>query len=252
MPGSCSSPERAWGCTWIGSRARTTTPATTGPSSRWPARDCATCLENDAAWALAALGDTAAAESLAADWLDRPPGDHGFPGQQAECVALELEGHGHPESGRRVMTATDQWYQRHRIDQAGFQDRIPCLWHRFSPAYYLGDWTRARTAYRRRLGHEEDVGDSLVTEAALGALAVRLGDRAEAERMDRSLERLREDHGVTYARARMALLRGDRDEAMRLLRRAYDQGLRVPDHTDPDLEPLRGDLAYQELYRPRE
>ena len=44
---------------------------------------------------------------------------------------------------------------------------------------------------------------------------------------------------------------GEVDAAIRLLRRAYDEGLRQPDHIDPDFEPLRADSAYQELYRPR-
>jgi len=41
------------------------------------------------------------------------------------------------------------------------------------------------------------------------------------------------------------------EAAIRLLRRAYDEGRREPDHIDPDFQPLRGDSAYQELYRPR-
>jgi hypothetical protein len=48
------------------------------------------------------------------------------------------------------------------------------------------------------------------------------------------------------------VLRGDYDEAIRLLRRAFDEGHRKSDHIDPDLEPLRSDSAYRELYRPRD
>jgi hypothetical protein len=57
---------------------------------------------------------------------------------------------------------------------------------------------------------------------------------------------------ASFARARLAVLRGDHDEAIRLLRRAYDEGHRKADRVDPDLEPLRDDSAYQELYRPRD
>ncbi len=77
-----------------------------------------------------------------------------------------------------------------------------------------------------------------MTRAALGALAIRLGDSAEAERMDQWLARRPARGAESIARARMALLRGDRDAAIRLLRRAYDEGQRNPNHTDPDLEPL--------------
>ena len=49
------------------------------------------------------------------------------------------------------MAAADRWFTSHGIDQTGFHALIPCLWERFSPAYYLGDWARVRTGYRRRL-----------------------------------------------------------------------------------------------------
>jgi tetratricopeptide (TPR) repeat protein len=209
-------------------------------------------LENDVAWALAALGDTAAADSVARGWLAQPPGDHGFPGQQVECLALALRAHGHPGSGDRLMAAADQWFVGNRFDQAWGSDRLPCLWEHFTPAYYVGDWARARDGYRRRLGHERNVGDEIVTHAALGALAIRLGNRGEAERMDQWLARQPSRGSASFARARLAVLRGDHDEAIRLLRRAYDEGHRKADRVDPDLEPLRGDSAYQELYRPRD
>jgi hypothetical protein len=70
--------------------------------------------------------------------------------------------------------------------------------------------------------------------------------------MDQWLARQPPRGHATFARARLALLKGDREGALRLLRRAYDEGHRKPDHIDPDLEPLRGDSAYRELYRPRD
>jgi tetratricopeptide (TPR) repeat protein len=208
-------------------------------------------LEDDEAWALAGLGDTAAADTLARVWLARPPGDHAFPGQQVECLALHLREYGHPGPATRLMTAADRWFVDHGLDQTERRDEMPCMWGHFSPAYYLGDWARVRAGYRRRLGREDKDNDDVTAHAALGAVAIRLGDSAEAERMDRWLAR-QPGHGtVTLIRAKLALLRGDREEAMRLLRRAYDEGRRKPDDLDPDLEPLRGDSAYQELYRPR-
>jgi tetratricopeptide (TPR) repeat protein len=208
-------------------------------------------LENDEAWALAALGDTVTAERLARGWLDRPAGDHAFPGQQAECLALELRAHGHPASADRLMAEADEWFVARGIDQTGLQAHIPCLWTHFSPAYYLRDWARARDGYRRHLDHPGDHLEDLLAHAAVGAAAIRMGDLAEAGRIDQWLARQRARGAESYARARLALLRGDRDGAIRLLRRAYDEGLRQPDHIDPDFEPLRADSAYQELYRPR-
>ena len=149
------------------------------------------------------------------------------------------------------MAAADRWFVDNDIDQTGTYDLIPCLWEHFTAAYYLGDWGRVRDGYRRRLEHHGGKQDDVITRAALGAVAVRLGRPAEADRMDQWLARQPPRGPATFARARLALLRGDREGALRLLRRAYDEGHREPDHIDPDLEPLRGDSTYQELYRPR-
>jgi hypothetical protein len=58
---------------------------------------------------------------------------------------------------------------------------------------------------------------------------------------------------ASYARARMAALRGDRDGAVALVRRAFDLGLRgrMFLHLDPDFEPLLEYPPYRELVRPR-
>ena len=68
--------------------------------------------------------------------------------------------------------------------------------------------------------------------------------------MDQWLARHPARGAESIARARLALLRGDHDAAMRFLRLAYDEGRRSPLNVDPDFEALRGDSAYQELYRP--
>jgi TolB-like protein len=205
-------------------------------------------LEVNEAAALAALGETAAAESLAGSWLDRQS-DEDWDGQKAECVALELRAHGHALASRRLMERTDAWYKRRGFDQAAdAQGRIPCLWTHFSPTYYIGDWETATRQYQRRLAR--DTGDFLA-HAALGALAARRGDQATADSMDRWLARRTDGGNAAYARARIALLLGDRARAWQLLRQAHDGGFLAPDHIDPDLEPLRGDSAYRELFRPR-
>jgi hypothetical protein len=69
--------------------------------------------------------------------------------------------------------------------------------------------------------------------------------------MDRWLASRVEDGNAAYARARIALLQGDRAGALRLLSKAHELGFLAPDHIDPDLEPLRADSAYRALFRPR-
>jgi serine/threonine-protein kinase len=204
-------------------------------------------LENEEAFALAALGDTAEAAGLADAWLARRSDQHELEPQKAECVALELRAHGHPEAGQALMERVEGWYMRHHSDESGGKDWIPCLWFHFGPAYYLGRWEVARALYGRRLAR--DTGDFLA-HAALGALAARRHDRAEQERMDRWLASQPEAI-ASYVRARIALLAGDTTAAWQLLRKSREQGLLQPDHIDPDLEPLRSDSTYQELYRPQ-
>jgi hypothetical protein len=204
-------------------------------------------LELDEASALAALGDTAKAAQLADAWLARPPGEHAIEAQKAQCVALELRTHGHGEAGQALMERVEAWYRRHDADESDAEGHFPCLWFHFGPAYYTGRWELAREGYARHLAR--DTGDFL-SHAALGALAARRHDRAEQERMDRWLAS-RSEAQASYARARIALLAGDTTGAWRLLRKSRDQGLLEPDHLDPDLEPLRGDTAYQSMYRPQ-
>jgi hypothetical protein len=204
-------------------------------------------LENDEAFALAALGDTAEAARLADGWLARRPDEHELEPEKAECVALELRAHGHPQAGQALMERVEAWYTRHNSDESGAKDRIPCLWFHFGPAYYLGRWEKARALYARRLAR--DTGDFL-SHAALGALAARRHDRAEQDRMDRWLAS-RPEANASYARARIALLAGDTTAAWWLLRKSREQGQLQPDHLDPDLEALRSDSTYRELYRPQ-
>src|SRR5262249_47736262 len=155
---------------------------------------------------------------------------------------------GHALASQRLMKRTDAWYKQRGFDQPGANGSIPCLWFHFSPAYYTGDWETATRQYERRLA--SDSGDFLA-HAALGALAARRGDRAAADSIDRWLARRIGDGDAAYARARIALLLGDRVDALRLLHQAHDWGFLAPDHIDPDLEPLRADSVYRELFRPR-
>jgi hypothetical protein len=89
----------------------------------------------------------------------------------------------------------------------------------------------------------------------LGALAVRLGDRASAERIAEALRLFDGRYRFgrrTYCRARIASLLGEKEKAVDLLRAAFTQGYRftITVHRDPDFEPLRNYPLYQDLIRP--
>jgi hypothetical protein len=165
-----------------------------------------------------------------------------------ECVALELRAHGHPKAAQRVLEAVIAWYGS-RVNDAT-QDDTPCLHSHFNAFYYAGRWVEARAGYEHWLAVDST---SLKAHAALGALAVRLGDRAEVERMDAWLAALGANPYASYARSRIAALRGDKQRAVDLLRQAFEERLRYRMylHLDPDFESLRDYPPYRELVRPQ-
>jgi TolB-like protein len=206
---------------------------------------------HEEAVALAALGRVADAERLAVGFLpERYDSEELWSPQMAECVALELRAHGHPEASRRVMERVAAWFDPGNETSSATADLLPCMWHLLSASYYLGQWDKARAAYQERLAQDSA---SLKAHAALGALAIRQGDHAEARRMDQWLRAHPESPRATLSRARLAALRGDREGAVRLLQQAFDQGLngRMFLHIDPDFESLLDYPPYRELIRPK-
>jgi tetratricopeptide (TPR) repeat protein len=168
----------------------------------------------------------------------------------AECVALELRAHGHPEAARRVLDRVIAWFLSGGAMAVSTDDSFPCIWHHFNAFYYAGRWDEARQSYERALAADSG---SIKAHAALGALAARRGDSAEVSRMDAWLRSHPGDAHATYDQARIAALLGDREGAVALLRHAFEQGLRgrMYVHIDPDFEALREYPPYRELIRPK-
>jgi serine/threonine-protein kinase len=200
--------------------------------------------------ALSALGRVAEAERIALEPLAKPhSSEDPWPGPMGSvCSALELRAHGHPDAARRVFDRVVEWYGPAVADAT--RDDFPCSAPLFSAFYYVGRWDQARAGYERMLA--EDTA-SEKAHAALGALAVRRGDAAEAARMDAWLAAQEPKPYASYARARMAALRGDRAGAVALIRHAFELGLRgrMFLHLDPDFESLLAYPPYRDLVRPR-
>jgi len=124
--------------------------------------------------------------------------------------------------------------------------------------YNAERWDEAATVLA---GLARQDSDNVVYEGTLGAIAARQGNRSEAQRIARNLERIKRSYlfgSNTYARARLAALLGERDAAVVLLEQALAQGLRgwsflgdVDIHTDPDFESLRDYPPFLDLVRPR-
>jgi tetratricopeptide (TPR) repeat protein len=198
--------------------------------------------------ALAALGRVTEAEQGAIQDLPaQHTGNDPWPApMDGECTALELQAHGHPEAAQRVRERIIAWYGKAINDAT--RDDFPCMAAYFSVFYYAGRWDAARAGYEHLLAEDST---SIKAHAALGALAVRRGDKAEADRMEAWLV-ARGGPVPTRARARMAALRGDRQRAVDLLRDAFEQriGGRMFLHLDPDFKSLRDFPPYRELLGP--
>lgn len=170
----------------------------------------------------------------------------------AQCVALELRAHGHVQDGQAMLQKVVAWYRTHPDENPATANHNPCLWLQLSALYAAGLWSEARAGYERLAASDTT---NLNARAGLGALAARRGDRPEVARIERwLLDRPWTGGRATYDRARMAALLGNREQAVALLREAFDLGLsgRQYIHIDPDFESLRDYPPFQELLRPRD
>jgi tRNA A-37 threonylcarbamoyl transferase component Bud32/tetratricopeptide (TPR) repeat protein len=173
-----------------------------------------------------------------------------------EGAGQELAVHGHAAAAEQAFDRAIRWAQARPTDQQATPDSRRALASVLNSA---GRWNEALALYRVLAAVDSSDTD---VQAALGDLAARRGDRAEAERVDRWLAAqgrrgpagAASEYWALYQRARIAGLLGQRERAMGLLREAEQKGFagwRVA-HLDPDLAPLRGDPAFQEWVRPKD
>jgi hypothetical protein len=119
--------------------------------------------------------------------------------------------------------------------------------------YAAGHWQDARRIFEE-LAAEEDGANY---RGFLGLLAARQGDSAKAQQISQALAATETPYvfgQVTYVRACIASLLGQRAQAVALLRQAFAQGLQYGMfslHAEPDLVPLRGYPPFEELLRPK-
>ena len=209
------------------------------------------------AQALAALGDTVGALRRALEARPLAPEAFDRAGSVLLAVALELRAHGHPAPADSLLRAARAWLVgRPPLER----DAVPTQQQDAAElAYASGLWGEAEQRFAA-LG--EAPGGRVAAVARLDAVArlaatrVRLGRgnamRGIAARLDTAL--LGDGAGSpTYLRARLAAVLGQRDEAVALLRRAYQEGhsYGLELHRDPDLAGLRGYPPFEAFLRPR-
>jgi DNA-binding SARP family transcriptional activator len=214
--------------------------------------------------ARAALGDVPGVlacldESLATTARAEPR-----PGTLMREAALELRAHGHaPDDADALLAQSLAW-----LEELPDEERVqPAVRRATARALHdVGAWDRAAEAFTALAGDTVAVADcgavhhphlqAHLDHGHLGVLALRRSDGAEAARLDALLASARgpQRFGSThYWRAAMAAWRGERDAAVRLLRRAFADGLPYEPfvHADPQLAPLRGTPEFDALLAPR-
>jgi tetratricopeptide (TPR) repeat protein len=208
-------------------------------------------MRKDELLALARLGRYKELKERREAWYRRTdllPNKVFNPGMIDLCLGADIRAHGNPSEARMFFQAAADWYDAHREIQEEGAPETTCSRRLLAPLYYVNRFEEATALYRRMLSADST---SDIAHEALGALAARRRDRAEASRMDQWLT-IHQHHELgrsTYARARIAALLGDKDRAMSLLQQAFDEGLghRMFIHVDPDLESLHNLPAWKRL-----
>jgi tetratricopeptide (TPR) repeat protein/tRNA A-37 threonylcarbamoyl transferase component Bud32 len=205
--------------------------------------------------ALAALGRTDDVDALLDTVFALPAqrqayGNTYSPVWRAQTAAIELRAHGYPEAARAVLDRAIE-YQEARPRDENRQIGLAQL------LYLAERWEEAREVVEELLELDPD---HIVRRAALAAIAARRGDVEDARVMGEVLaaDTLAQRRGLFLAPAgaSLAALRGEREEAVRLLRDAYNAypnrgWLIIMIHRSVAFESLRDFMPFQQFMRPR-
>jgi uncharacterized protein HemY len=214
--------------------------------------------------ARAALGDVPGVRDCIEESLATPTRQEPRAGTLLREAALELRAHGGAGDATDAFLAQGLvWYEELPAEERA----LPAVRRATARARYdVGDWDGARAAFTALAGERVAPADcgavhhphlqGHLDHGYLGAIAVRLGDVAEVDRIEALLASTRGAHlfGSThYWRAAMAGLRGDGVAAARLLRRALAGGQPHEPfiHVDPHFTRVRGLPEFASVLAPR-
>ncbi|MFC1500493.1 protein kinase, partial [Candidatus Zixiibacteriota bacterium] len=158
------------------------------------------------------------------------------------------------ESLDRVLLFAEQWYSNSQLAD-------PNNYQLAQIRYVCGQFEQARTSFEILYLNNPNSGRRLSYQHYLGCIAARLGETSIARQYVQTIEDEREFTSPTAnmsVRARILALTGDVDAAAILLQEAFSEGLNYLWSTAQpwgcflyDLEPLRGNVIFQELMRPK-
>jgi tetratricopeptide (TPR) repeat protein len=216
--------------------------------------------------ALVALGRFAEVDTLIDEVLATAPRwayagccvPNGTPGYVMLSVAEELRAHGRREAALKVARRAAEWYRSRPAGEAAEEENRAGLGESL---YRAERWAEARAVFTRLAAQHPENVDHL---GRLATLAARRGERAEVERIDQRLQKLRPRYFPetnTFWRARTRALLGDGEPALALLRDAIAEGLGATGEAygyalvfrhSMDLEAFRGDPAFEALLKPKD
>ncbi len=177
-------------------------------------------------------------------------------------MANEVWAHGGRTESRlgfeECLRSLEQWGIVN-ADTVGWRGRLAVVYHRLDRL----DDARELLVLLQQTGEEVSGALGLrfpnpTWTGLLGVIAAKQGDAAGAAGWDEVLRSTQILYGSkgqpSLWRAKIALALGNRDQALALLRQAISEGVVFwgdPFHVDPDLAPLFGDPAYEELVAPK-
>jgi tetratricopeptide (TPR) repeat protein len=166
-------------------------------------------------------------------------------------LADELRWHGHDVKSSTVLKDIIDSYDRLPSDSAA---RSPMLRGKAETLARLGQWEEAFALARPAVANDTSLGTRL--SVAIGA--AHTGNRALADKLDAELA-AQPPHPyrpgtLLFQRARLAMARGDRAGAIALLKAAHAKAFALFDgvHANFEFEALRGDPAFEALFKPQQ
>ena len=225
--------------------------------------------------ALVGLGQVPEATELAeaSDTLPIHDAESWWPVWIWTRLASELHAHGQPLAARSAAERGVAWAKRRPAEEQATNERVsemPGHLGLLCDALYLGErWNEARVVCGRVAAKNPNDPEAL---ELLASLAARSRDLIGAERYADQLSRVhlpdwiftswsssRAEVAAQYgqvARAHIAAIIGEREEAVRLLQRVTDnfQIMDMPSYflrEDPDFDSLRDYPPFEELVRPK-
>ena len=198
----------------------------------------------------AAVGDLAEVHRLI-DSVERASIDtNNTPANRMLFAVVELRAHDHPEGTDDLLLRARKWLAARPAEESAHR------WHLFATGdvlFSMGRLDSAKTLYARLVA-----GDSTAIPARghLGATAARLHDTLTANRMASELENRKFPYASgsnTYWRAVIAASMEDKELAVSLLKRAFEQGYDIgfAAHRQEEFRSMRDYAPFKDLVQPK-